>query len=212
MKRLTPVLHTGLTAGLVLLVYVVQVSLRLRVGAFAVIDLLPPLVVAAGCVLGSGAGMVCGLLAGLLHDVSGAGIEGIYPLYFMLCGILCGYLSEHHPRARMRIALLCAACTVGIISVLRYLFYFQFVTQTGIAIFALHIARRMVVCMLLCPIAILLVRLLGKLCAWRPRRAKRGVLAAVDDAPATANEPEVRPMDEPEEPAAPSDDGGEDGA
>ncbi len=204
MRRLTPMLHTGLTAALVLLAYIVQVSLRLRADAFAVIDLLPPLVVAAGCVLGSGAGMVCGLLAGLLHDVSGAGIEGVYPLYFMLCGILSGYLSEHHPRARIRMALLCVACTASVLPAIRYLFYYQFVTQTGITVFALDIARRMAVCMLLCPVAIGIVRLLGRLCAWRPRRARRGVLAAAEDVPA-----EDAPMDEP---SAPPDDRGEDGA
>lgn len=76
---------------LLTLAYVLQSSLGVRVSIFGVhIDILPLIVAAVGIVMGSGAGLACGLFAGLLYDVAGTGVEGLYPLYYMICGIACG--------------------------------------------------------------------------------------------------------------------------
>ena len=43
-------------------------------------------------------GAAVGLMTGLLYDVSGAGIEGLYPLYFMLFGALAGAVGGRYLR------------------------------------------------------------------------------------------------------------------
>ena len=110
---------------LLTLAYVLQSSLGVRVSIFGVHrDILPLIVAAVGIVMGSGAGLACGLFAGLLYDVAGTGVEGLYPLYYMICGIACGQTGMH----RFRNHALGGAmlCTAGMIAALRYLFSFQF--------------------------------------------------------------------------------------
>ena len=52
---------------LLTLAYVLQSSLGVRISIFGVhIDILPLIVAAVGIVMGSGAGLACGLFAGLL--------------------------------------------------------------------------------------------------------------------------------------------------
>lgn len=73
---------------LLTLAYVLQSSLGVRVSIFGVhIDILPLIVAAVGIVMGSGAGLACGLFAGLLYDVAGTGVEGLYPLYYMFAAL-----------------------------------------------------------------------------------------------------------------------------
>ena len=43
-------------------------------------------------------GAAVGLMTGLLYDVSGAGIEGLYPRYFMLFGALAGAVGGRYLR------------------------------------------------------------------------------------------------------------------
>lgn len=152
-------LRTALCIALLALAYVLQTSLGLYFSIWnAHIDLLPLLVAAAGIVLGPGAGLACGLAAGVLYDVSGVGVEGMYPLYYMLCGIACGEL-----RARfggVRGVMLCSACMVALLALLRYLFYFQFV-NVGVLPFARDMAVQLVLAVALSPLALALVRATG---------------------------------------------------
>lgn len=118
------------TVGCILMLvvaYLLQTSMGVRISIFGThIDLMPAIVAAAGVMLGSGSGLACGLAAGILYDAAGTGVEGLYPLYYMICGIACGYLGV---RFRGREKLCTALATVGtveLLSILRYLFYLQF--------------------------------------------------------------------------------------
>ena len=120
-------LRTVLCVVVLLAAYVCQTSLGLRVSIFgAHIDLLPPLLAAVGVVMGSGAGMVCGLVVGLLYDISGSGIDGVYPLYYMIWGIACGFYGERCRTHALRCTLVCAVGMTAAIALLRYLFALQF--------------------------------------------------------------------------------------
>ena len=80
-----------------------------------------------GIVMGSGAGLACGLFAGLLYDVAGTGVEGLYPLYYMICGIACGQAGMHRFRNHaLGGAMLCTAGMIAALAAIRYLFSFQF--------------------------------------------------------------------------------------
>ena len=113
---------------LLTLAYVLQSSLGVRVFIFGVhIDILPLIVAAVGIVMGSGAGLACGLFAGLLYDVAGTGVEGLYPLYYMICGLACGQTGMHRFRNHaLGGAMLCTAGMIAALAAIRYLFSFQF--------------------------------------------------------------------------------------
>lgn len=58
------------------------------------IDLLPCFVVAAALLDGPKEGAIMGLTIGILYDVSFTGIDGIYPIFFLLFGVLAGIFSR----------------------------------------------------------------------------------------------------------------------
>ena len=89
---------------LLTLAYVLQSSLGVRVFIFGVhIDILTLIVVA------------------------GTGVEGLYPLYYMICGIACGQTGMHRFRNHaLGGAMLCTAGMIAALAAIRYLFSFQF--------------------------------------------------------------------------------------
>ena len=112
MKRmnLPPALRVVLCIVLLLVACVLQRSLGVRLSVFGVhIDLLPLIVAAVAVLMGSGAGFVCGFAAGLLYDASGIGIEGLYPLYYLICGIVCGRIGEYFHNRQIVGTMLCSA-------------------------------------------------------------------------------------------------------
>lgn len=117
----------ALCVVLLVIAYVLQTTLGLRIAVFgAHIDLLPLIVAAAALQMGPAAGMVCGLAAGILYDTTGLGAEGLYPLYYMICGIACGLVRGRLCRMERRGTMLCAVGMIALLAALRYLFYFQF--------------------------------------------------------------------------------------
>ena len=157
-QKLSVGLRTALCIVLLALAYVVQTSLGLRISIFGVhIDLLPLIVAAAGIVMGPGAGLACGLAAGVLYDVSGAGIEGMYPLYYMICGIACGFFRGQFRGREIRGTMLCSVCTITLLAVLRYLFDFQF-GSTGILAFARDMVLQALLAVVFSPLVLVVVR------------------------------------------------------
>lgn len=160
-QNLSASLRTAACVVLLMLAYVVQASLGLRVSILGIhIDLLPLIVAAAGITMGSGVGLVCGLAAGVLYDVSGGGVEGLYPLYYMICGIVCGELRERMHGYEAYGTMLCSVCSITILSVLRYLFYFQFVA-TGIWAFVRDMLLQAVLAAVLSPLVLAVVRIIS---------------------------------------------------
>lgn len=157
-RNLSSVLHTILCIVLLVLAFVLQSSLGVRFAVFGVhIDLLPLIVAAAGAVMGSGAGFVCGFAAGLLYDISGSSMEGLYPLYYMVCGILCGVAGEQHQNHPVRTGVLGSVCSILVLAVVRYLFYFQF-SDMGILNFIGDIVGQLLLAVILSPVVVLVVR------------------------------------------------------
>ena len=84
-----------LYALVTVLVYVIQTSVFGAHPLFGYhVDLLPAAVTAAALLDGPVEGAVVGLLAGVLYDVGLVGMDGIYPIWFMLYGLLGGLISR----------------------------------------------------------------------------------------------------------------------
>lgn len=135
MKQSSRALRILLCAVLMVLCFVAESSVGIRVSVFgAHIDFLPPIIAASALFLGCPAGLVCGVLAGALYDVSGVGVEGLYPIYYMIGGIACGLYGESQGwrRRPLRTTVIFAVCMPTALSIVRYLFYFQFVTESGL--------------------------------------------------------------------------------
>ena len=160
MKRtnLPPALRVVLCMVLLLVAYVLQRTLGVRLTIFGVhIDLLPLIVAAAAVLMGSGAGFVCGFAAGLLYDASGMGIEGLYPLYYLICGIVCGRIGEYFHNRQIVGTMLCSAGMVLALAAIRYLFLFQF-SDMGILVFARSMAVQLLLAVVLSPAVLGVVR------------------------------------------------------
>ena len=83
-----------LYALVTILVYVIQTTVFGAHPLFGYhVDLLPAAVTAAALLDGPVEGAVVGLLAGVLYDVGLVGMDGIYPIWFMLYGLLGGLIS-----------------------------------------------------------------------------------------------------------------------
>ncbi|MDO5547575.1 MAG: rod shape-determining protein MreD [Eubacteriales bacterium] len=165
MKQSFRALRILLCAVIMVLCFVVESSLGIRISVFgAHFDFLPPLVAASALCLGCPAGLVCGTLAGLLYDVSGAGIQGLYPIYYMIFGIFCGLMGEsrHTQTHRLRRTILLALGMPMLLSVIRYLFYFQFISETGLPFVLQCLALQAILTVVLClPVYWLITRISG---------------------------------------------------
>lgn len=138
------------------------------------IDFLPMLTAAAGMTMGGTGGLACGLTAGVLYDVCGNTIEGIYPLYFMIWGIACSSISTRVDRHR---GLWTAVCSLGMTAIwflIRYLFYFQFETNASVW----TIAKDALVC---CIVTLIFAPLLYHLFAWITRKDRQPQIHASPD-------------------------------
>ena len=82
----------------VLLIYVLQTSLF---GTWSIrgyhLDLLPALVAAAALLDGPVEGVIIGITVGLFYDLGFIGIDGLYPLFFLIFGFIAGEMSRLTP-------------------------------------------------------------------------------------------------------------------
>lgn len=157
-RNLPPALCVVLYLVLLVVVYVLQRTLGVRISIFGThIDVLPVIVAAVGVWMGSGAGFVCGFAAGLLYDISGISIEGLYPLYYLICGIICGNVGEYFRNRKVLATMLCSGGMVLMLAMLRYLFLFQF-SDMGILVFARRMAVQLILAVVLSPVVLIVVR------------------------------------------------------
>lgn len=165
MKQSFRALRILLCAVVLVLCFIVESSLGIRVSVFgAHFDFLPPIVAATSLCLGCPAGLVCGTLAGILYDVSGANVEGLYPIYYMICGIFCGMLGESRniQAHRLRMTVVLSLGMYLLLAIVRYLFYFQFVVESGIPVLLRGLVIQSLLMALLClPVFWLIARISG---------------------------------------------------
>lgn len=113
-----------------LLLYVLQTSLF---GTWSIrgyhLDLLPALVVAAALLDGPVEGMIMGVVVGVFYDLGFIGIDGLYPLFFLLFGIIAGLMSRLTLSGSYVSMVLMTALEMIVLGLARYFAYL--LPQTG---------------------------------------------------------------------------------
>ena len=103
-----------------LLVYVVETAhIPLSLFGFH-IDLLPCIPAAVALMEGPALGGLLGLFTGILYDVGFVGIDGLFPIYYMLFGIVAGIVSMRFLRRMFPSMLLLSTCGMLTIGLIRY--------------------------------------------------------------------------------------------
>lgn len=107
-----------------LLIYVLQTSLF---GAWSIrgyhLDLLPALVAAAALLDGPTEGVIIGIVVGLFYDLGFVGIDGLYPLFFLLFGFIAGVMSRLTLSGSYVSMILMTAFEMILLGLLRYFSY-----------------------------------------------------------------------------------------
>ena len=106
------------------LFYVLQSSV---IGTWSIrgfhLDLLPCIVAAAALCDGPMEGGVMGVVVGVLYDVGFVGMDGVYPIFFLLFGLVAGALSRLALSRNYVSMMLTSAAEMVILGLLRYFCY-----------------------------------------------------------------------------------------
>lgn len=84
------------------------------------VDVLPCIPAAIALMEGPVMGAAFGLVTGLCYDAGTVGVDGLFPLYFMLFGLLAGWVSARYLRRMFPSMLLLSACGMLVIGLFRY--------------------------------------------------------------------------------------------
>lgn len=87
------------------------------------LDLLPCFVAAAGLLDGPVEGAIVGVGVGLFYDLGFAGVDGLYPIFFLLFGLLAGALSQLTLSRNYVSMMLLTGGEMAALGLLRYLVY-----------------------------------------------------------------------------------------
>ncbi len=108
----------------VLLIYVLQSTLF---GTWSIrgyhLDLLPALVAAAALLDGPVEGVIIGITVGLFYDLGFIGIDGLYPLFFLIFGFIAGEMSRLTLSGSYVSMVLMTAFEMIVLGLLRYFSY-----------------------------------------------------------------------------------------
>lgn len=120
LRERPPILKIVLYLLFLILVYVVETAqIPLAVFGFRV-DLLPCIPAAIALMEGPALGALFGLFTGILYDVGFIGVDGLFPIYYMLFGIAAGVVSMRFLRRMFPSMLLLSACGMLLIGMIRY--------------------------------------------------------------------------------------------
>ena len=113
-----------------LLVYVLQSTIY---GTWSLrgyhLDLLPALVAAAALLDGPAEGVIIGVTVGLFYDMGFIGVDGLYPLFFLLFGYIAGEMSRLTLSGSYVSMVLMTAFEMVVLGLARYFAYL--LPQTG---------------------------------------------------------------------------------
>lgn len=120
LRERPPMLKIVLYTLFLILVYVVETAyIPLKLFGFH-IDLLPCIPAAVALMEGPALGGLLGLFTGILYDVGFIGMDGLFPIYYMLFGIVAGVLSMRFLRRMFPSMLLLSTCGMLLIGMMRY--------------------------------------------------------------------------------------------
>lgn len=151
----------ALYALLALVFYALQTSLF---GTWSIrgfhIDLMPCFVVAAALLDGPVEGVIMGVIVGVLYDLGFVGIDGVYPIFFMLFGLIAGLLSRLTLSRNYVSMMMLTAAEMITLGLLRYFAYL--LPQKG-ASFGLVLQQIIGGTLLACVLGFVVYWLIGRL-------------------------------------------------
>lgn len=117
---------------LLLVYYLLETSVGLRVSILGIHpDVLPVAVAAAALLDGPAEGAIVGFAAGVLYDVALVSVQGLYPAFYMLFGVAAGFVSRRFLRKIWPSAVLLTAAAMITVGGLRYVFYLLLMKQAS---------------------------------------------------------------------------------
>lgn len=120
LRERPPIFKIVLYVLFLVLVYVVETAhMPLRLLGFH-IDLLPCIPAAVALMEGPALGGLLGLFTGVLYDVGFVGVDGLFPIYYMLFGIVAGVVSMRFLRRMFPSMLLLSTCGMLLVGLIRY--------------------------------------------------------------------------------------------
>lgn len=87
------------------------------------LDLLPAFVAAAALLDGPTEGVVVGIAVGVLYDLGYTGVDGLYPIFFLLFGMVAGAMSRLTLSRNYVSMMLLNAVEMIVLSLVRYFCY-----------------------------------------------------------------------------------------
>lgn len=148
------------------LLYVLETSnLPLRIFGFR-IDLLACVPAAVALMEGPFLGGALGLATGILYDVGYVGVDGLYPIYYMLFGVLAGLLSARFLRKMFPSMLLLTTCGMLILGLMRDGFALLLYTGASFPLAFQSMCGQILVAIALSPLVYLPVRAIYRRFDW----------------------------------------------
>ncbi len=87
------------------------------------LDLMPSYVASAALIGGPVEGMITGLAVGVFYDLGFSGIDGLYPVYFLLFGLAAGAISKAALSRSYLSVVMINAVEMLLLGMIRYLGY-----------------------------------------------------------------------------------------
>lgn len=122
------------------------------------IDLLGCLTPAVALMEGPYLGMVFGLLTGVMYDVGQSGVEGFYPIYYMVFGVAAGLFANRFLRRIFPSMLLLTVISVMGVAVLRLFGMFILQQRFDLLLYAQRSCGQALFAVLCSPLVYLPVR------------------------------------------------------
>lgn len=162
-KEGSQIIKMLLYVAIMLVLYVLQTANGFPMHIMGIkIDLLPCVLMSVALLDGPVEGMIIGLVAGILQDVSYNGAEGLLPLYFMVCGVAAGMLGQRYLRRIWPSQAMLSASTVLLMSVMRYAFSWLMQTPLPLLKFTRLVCGNVLIMITLSPLIYFLVRKISR--------------------------------------------------
>ena len=162
MRRERPVLKTICYLLFLVLVYVIETAnMPLALFGFR-IDLLPCIPAAIALMEGPFFGGMFGLLTRILYDVGFVGVDGLFPIYYMLFGIAAGAVSMRFLRRMFPSMLLLSTCGMLLIGMLRFGFSVMLFSGAPFPLAFQSMCGEILVSVVLSPVIYLPVRTIAR--------------------------------------------------
>lgn len=148
---------------LIMLVFVIQTSSGIGIKVFSYnIDLLPVIVASVALAGGPAEGAIVGFLVGVFYDLAGVRVEGILPAYYLIFGIVAGYLGKKYLKKTISATVILTICSMLIVNATKALFYLFLIKNSSAHVLFKTLCAEILISAILSPIIFVFVCFIDK--------------------------------------------------